>query len=157
MAACREAILLIEDSADDATALERELLRAGIRNPVEVARTVPEAIAYLVYVAGRKRQSTEIPPVRVVLLELKLPGLDGFHFLEWLRMNPESGKILVVVVSGLEDVAAIRRAYALGANTFLSKPCTSADLLNLVQRFPGYWHYYISPGEGPPTGEINVR
>jgi DNA-binding NarL/FixJ family response regulator len=55
----------------------------------------------------------------VILLDLKLPGKNSFQFLEWLREHSEFNNILTVVISGLGDLASIRRAYALGADSFL--------------------------------------
>jgi len=75
----------------------------------------------------------------VVLLDLKLPGISGFNFLEWLKAQSGLDDLLVVVVSGLDDLASIRRAYALGADSFLTKPCQRLDVENLIQWFPGYW------------------
>lgn len=138
MAAHTGAILIIEDFVDDAEDLQTVLKQAAVRNPVEVVHCVTDAISHLTYVA-RCNDPGRHPPVRIILLDLKLPGLDGFQFLEWLRNHPEFGDILVIVVSGLDDLASIRRAYALGADSFLAKPCTVADLESLIRSFPENW------------------
>lgn len=138
MAAHTGAILIIEDFVDDAENLQTVLKQAGVRNPAEIVHSVTDATSYLTYVA-RCNDPDRHPPVKIVLLDLKLPGLDGFQFLEWLRIHPEFGDMLVIVVSGLDDLASIRRAYALGADSFLTKPCTAADLENIMRTFPEYW------------------
>jgi CheY-like chemotaxis protein len=138
MAVRTGAILIIEDFVDDAENLQTVLKQAGVRNRAEVVHSVTDATSYLTYVA-RCNDPDRHSPVKIVLLDLKLPGLDGFQFLEWLQIHPEFGDMLVIVVSGLDDLASVRRAYALGADSFLTKPCTVADLENIMRTFPEYW------------------
>ncbi len=138
MAARSGAILIVEDFADDATALQSVLRRADITNPIEIVHSVPEAITYLTYLTPSPA-SAESPPLAVIFLDLKLPGRDGFALLDWLKTREEFNRVLVVVVSGLDDLASIRRAYALGADSFLTKPFSRIDLDNLIQWFPDFW------------------
>jgi CheY-like chemotaxis protein len=138
MAAHTGAILIVEDFVDDAKMLQTALEQAGILNRREVVHGVSDAIAYLTRVIPYTDE-VKYPSVSVILLDLKLPGRDGFQFLEWLKIHPEFDDILVIVISGLDDLASIRRAYALGADSFLTKPCGLLDLDNLMQWFPGYW------------------
>jgi|SRR5581483_4689415 len=131
------AILIVEDDENDARMLEHTLRETAVLNPIEVVHSAREAIAFLEqtfpYGAGEKY------PVRIILLDLKLPGMDGFEFLDWLGRRVEFEDVLVVVVSGLDQLSEIRRAYALGADSFLTKPCRGLDVENLIQWFPGYW------------------
>jgi CheY-like chemotaxis protein len=138
MAAYTGAVLIIEDFVDDAEDLRTVLKQAGVLNPIDVVHSVGDATAQLTYIA-RCNDPIRHPPVKIILLDLKLPGLNGFQFLEWLRIHPEFGDILVVVVSGLDDLASIRRAYALGADSFLTKPCNVVDLDNMMHSFPEHW------------------
>ena len=138
MAACTGAILIVEDCADDAKSLETVLQQVGIRNPIEVVHGVNHAMARLNH-ATSLADPASASPVSVILLDLKLPGRDGFQLLDWLNLQPELNGILVVVVSGLDDLVSIRRAYALGADSFLTKPCSAADLENLIHWFPQFW------------------
>lgn len=147
MAAYTGAILIIEDSADDAKALETVLQQARIRNPIEVVHRVSDAIAHLNYLACYGNSSAH-PQVGIVLLDLRMPGKNGFHFLDWLNERPELNKLLVVVVSGLDDLASIRRAYASGADSFLAKPFSLIDLENLIRWFPEYWDRAALPASG---------
>jgi len=155
MAAHTGAILIVEDCADEAKMLQTALDGAGIVNPVEVVHCVRDAMDCLKQVAP----SDGIPKSRsvaVILLDLKLPGMDGFQFLDWLKRHTEFDEILVIVVSGLGDLASIRRAYALGANSFLTKPCSVLDLQNLMEWFPGYWKrapVHTSGGPITPWGQ----
>lgn len=131
-------ILIVEDSADDAKALDIVLEQAGIRNPIEVVHRVSDAIACLSY-ATAHADSLKTSPVSIILVDLKMPGKNGFQLLDWLNNQPELNDVLVVVISGLDDLASIRRAYASGADSFLTKPCSLADLENLIRWFPQYW------------------
>jgi CheY-like chemotaxis protein len=149
MAAHTGAVLIIEDFVDDAEDLRNILKQAGVSNPIDVVHSVSDATAHLTYVA-RCNDPARHPPVKIILLDLKLPGLNGFQFLEWLRIHPEFSDVLVIVVSGLDDLASIRRAYALGADSFLTKPCTLADLENMMRSFPEHWErsvpvYIVAP------------
>lgn len=138
MAAHTGAILVVEDSEDEAKMLQTALAGVGIVNPIELVHRVPDAIRCLKRVTPYDNPD-KYPPVAVILLDLKLPGMDGFQFLDWLKLHPEFDEILVIVISGLDDLTSIRRAYALGADSFLTKPCGLLDLQNLMEWFPGYW------------------
>lgn len=131
-------ILIVEDSEEDSLWLKRQLDHAGLCNPCHIVKTAEEAMDYI---EGRPPYSdrAQFPLPKVLLLDIKLPGIDGFEFLHWLKENPKSNGALIVTISGLGELAAIRRAYELGANSFLNKPCNPIDLENLIQGFPGYW------------------
>ncbi len=137
-AGAADAILVIEDYADDAKVLEVLFHQLMVWNPIQILHSATDAIAYLTGLLPYSNR-TRHPLPAVILLDLKLPGMDGFEFLEWLCEHPEFNDVLVVAVSGLDDLASIRRAYTLGADSFLAKPCRAADLENLIQWFPGYW------------------
>jgi CheY-like chemotaxis protein len=131
-------ILLVEDSADDVLVLRRRLDAAGVRNPVVVVGSGEEAQKYLrgdPPYADRARH----PLPGILMLDLNLPGMDGFQILEWVRTQPHLKELQVFAVSGLDDSRSIRRAYELGANSYLAKPCKSVDVENLIHGFPQYW------------------
>ena len=131
-------ILIVEDSVDDATKLRRELNRAGLCNPCYVVNNGTEALRYLTG-QGHYADRNEYPMPRVILLDLKMPELDGFELLRRLKTMPALGDALIIAVSGLDDLESIRRAYGLGARSFLAKPCQAVDVKNLIQGFPNYW------------------
>lgn len=134
-----KSILLVEDSPDDELLFKLILRRNHVENPVLVVRDGMAAIAYL---EGREPYSdrSKYPMPCILCIDLKMPGVDGFAVLEWLRQNPATRtKLLVIVLSNIADAAEIRRAYDLGANSFLSKPFTLEDSKNLIRYFSGYW------------------
>lgn len=133
-----DTILIVEDNREDAEALDQILRRVGVRNPIRWTHSALDAIAY-VRASGIYSDADEYPPARIILLDLKMPGMDGFDLLEWLRINQRLDDFAVFVITGLEDIGAIRRAYLAGAKSFIQKPCTTTDLDNLIRSFPAYW------------------
>jgi CheY-like chemotaxis protein len=131
-------ILLVDDSEEDSLLLKHELERAGLANPLFFLSNGAEAIAYLAG-QGRFQNRTQYPVPSVLLLDLKMPGLDGFDVLSWIGKRPELKRLLIVVLSGSADVKQVTRAYELGANSYLTKPANPLDLANLANFFRGYW------------------
>jgi len=138
-------ILLAEDSADDAMVIQSTLKKAGVLNPVFVVSDGANAVAYLKG-AGFYADRDLFPLPGVFLLDLKMPGKDGFEVLEWWKTQPQLKHLLVVVLSGYHDIESIKRAYSLGARSFLTKPCTIQDIMNLRQAFTGSWNHSALQG-----------
>ena len=134
----RKAILIVDDSPKDAEILRLLLEEAGVTNPVNIVRNEAEAISHLERIAALNGQ-TDAPAPGIAFVDLNMPGIDGLRFLEWLRPPPELQDLLVVVLSGQEESQSVRRAFALGVNTFLPKPCRPIDLENLIHTFPLHW------------------
>jgi CheY-like chemotaxis protein len=131
-------ILLAEDVEDDALILKRVLKKAGVMNPVIVVRHGEEVIRYL-QGDGSYSLRAKYPLPGVLLLDLKMPRRDGFEVLEWCRAQPHLKPMLIVVLTGLQEVGTMQRAYAMGADSFLVKPCNVEDMTNLTNTFVGYW------------------
>jgi CheY-like chemotaxis protein len=132
------AILIVDDSQDDAELLRLTLLKSTLVNPVRVVHSALDAIAYVQGV-GRFADRQLNPAPGVVLVDLRMPGMEGVEFLEWLKACQPGDPILSFVISGGTDFMALRRAYKAGASTFISKPFTVQDLDILVAGFPGPW------------------
>jgi len=151
-------ILIVEDFEDDAKLLQVLLSNCGIANHVRIALSAEEAINYLA--GGPPFADRSVYPVPgVVFVDLKLPGISGFDLLQWLKKHPEFKRTFTVVLSATGDLTSVQAAYALGANTFLIKPCRVADLENLIICYPDFWERAIPPAllqapftEPPPTG-----
>jgi CheY-like chemotaxis protein len=132
-------ILLAEDSQDDELLFKHVLKKIGVVNPVVVVRDGKDVVAHLKG-EGKFDDRRKYPRPEILFLDLKMPRMDGFAVLEWLRDQPAlRNELLVIVLSHLGDADEIRRAYALGANTFLVKPFTQADWENLIEHFDGHW------------------
>jgi len=130
--------LLAEDSPDDEAQTLRALKKNNIRNEVAVARDGVEAVDYL-FATGAYvgRDLSAMPPV--VLLDLKLPRMDGFEVLERIRAS-EPTKLLPVVIltTSTEDQDGLR-GYGLGANSFVRKPVEFDKFIEAVRQLGLYW------------------
>ena len=131
-------ILLAEDDPNDVLLLERAFQKAGLRNSLKVVRDGEEAIEYL---SGRGPYADreQYPLPFLLLLDLKMPGTDGFEVLQWLRAEAELKRLLVVVLTSSNLQSDVDRAYELGANSYLVKPVGFDEMVHLVQRFEIYW------------------
>ena len=114
-------ILVVEDDENDFILVKRGLASAGILNPCHRCVTGEEAIAYLSG-EGRFAIRQNFPLPALILLDLKLPGKDGFEVLHWIRTKREFNSIRVVVTTVSNEIRNVNRAYQLGANSFLTKP-----------------------------------
>lgn len=145
-------ILIVDDSSDDFLLLKRAFAKAGVVNPIYWVRSGSEAIQYL---SGNgpyeNRQNFPIPSV--ILLDLNMPDGDGFDVLTWIRNKYPSGGLLVVVLTRVEEIKKINRAYKLGANSFLTKPGSTEELQELINIFTGYW---LLNNRAPEAGEDSV-
>src|SRR4051812_17011660 len=131
-------IVLIEDSAADALLLQRTLQRAGVTNPIRRLCNGREALSYL-YSVGTKANERLVSAPAVLLLDLKLPDVSGFDILAFVRHRKIFSKTLRVVLSQYSDLQSIKRAYAGGAHSFLSKAAGQQEIEELVKSFPEYW------------------
>ena len=114
-------ILVVEDSDDHVLLLRLAFEKAGILNPVQVVSSGEDAVAYL---AGTVRYSDwkEFPLPSMVLLDLKLPGLDGLDVLRWIRQQPGLKGLRVAMLTSSDLDQEINAAYEIGVNVFLTKP-----------------------------------
>lgn len=128
----------MDDSSDDLLLLKRAFKKAGVANPLHCVKSGREAIAYLQGLSPFDDRAKH-PLPSVILLDLQMPDGDGFDVLQWIRNKFPSGGLLVVVLTRVEELRKINRAYALGANSFLTKPGSQEELQELIRIFSGYW------------------
>ena len=131
-------ILLVEDNADDEVLTLRALKKNNIRNEVVVARDGSEALDYLFATGIHAGRDLRVMP-QIILLDLKLPKVDGFEVLNRVRSN-EFTKLLPVVIltTSNEDQDRIR-GYGLGANSFVRKPVEFDKFIEAVRQLGLYW------------------
>lgn len=130
--------LLVEDNPDHVMLLQRAFRKARVLNPLQVVGTGEEAIQYLSG-SGKYANRTEFPAPTIVLLDLKMPGMDGFDVLRWIRQQPGLAMLRVVVLTTSDDARDIDLAYKLGANSFLVKPSDFDRFVEVTQALSGYW------------------
>jgi CheY-like chemotaxis protein len=131
-------ILLVEDQENDIQLIRRAFAKAELPNPLQVVRDGTEVIAYL---AGEKKfaNRAEFPLPRLILLDLKLPGTDGFEVLKWIRSQPGLKSLIVVVLTSSDHIRDVNAAYALGANSFMVKPMDFENIVELSKLLRDYW------------------
>ena len=125
-------VLLVDDSADDATLVRIVFERAGFVAPLQLAHDGEEVIAYL-RGDGDFADRQKFPLPTVVLLDLNLPRQNGFEVLAWIRQQPEHRRLRVYILSASNRAEDIQRAYDLGANSYLVKPSTLDELTTVAR------------------------
>lgn len=132
------AILLVEDNEDDVFLMKRALKAAGIVNPLYVAEDGQQAIDYLAG-NGAFAARDQHPVPAIVFLDLKLPMKGGLQVLQWIRAQGQLEGVVVVVLTSSNEPSDLREAYKLGANSYVVKPPTAAQLIDLAKAFKWYW------------------
>jgi CheY-like chemotaxis protein len=131
-------ILVVEDLEDDAILIRRAFRKGNVVNPLQIVRSGEEAIAYFKG-EGQYRNRVEYPLPDLVLLDLKLPGKDGYEVLQWIREQPSLSALRVVVLTSSNEIRDVNLAYQLGANSFLVKPVDFDDFVAVAKAIRGYW------------------
>jgi CheY-like chemotaxis protein len=131
-------VLVAEDDPSDVFFLKRAFVLAGVPALLSFVRDGQEAIDYL---EGENKYADRdaYPIPDLMLLDLKMPRLDGFDVLGWLRQQPGLKRLLVTILTSSDQPQDINRAYDLGANSYLLKPHNSEHLSDLVKHVQRYW------------------
>lgn len=133
-----DTILLVEDNEDDAFFMKQALKDAAIMNPLRHVEDGRQAIDYLAG-NGKYADREQYPLPMVVFLDLKLPIRSGHQVLEWIRAQPEFKKLVVIVLTSSNEPVDLNRSYQLGANSYVVKPPTPEQLLELAEAFKLWW------------------
>ncbi len=139
-------ILLVEDNQDDELLTIRALQKQRIRNQVLVARDGAEALE-LLFCEGRYADRDPKLMPQVVLLDLKLPKIDGLTVLEKIRSSERTRRLPVVVLTSSKEQEDVVRSYDLGANSYVRKPVDFAQFADAAQQLGLYW---LLLNEPPP-------
>lgn len=139
-------ILLVEDNPDDELLMRRALAKNAVPNEVVVARDGVEALDYL-FATGRHsgRDPDEMP--RLILLDLKLPRLNGLEVLQRLRSDERTRLLPVVILTSSRERQDVLDGYGLGANSYVRKPVDFDQFLRAVEQLKLYW---LGLNESPP-------
>jgi CheY-like chemotaxis protein len=141
-------ILLVEDNSDDEELTLRALKQANIANEIVIARDGSEALDYLFGKGKYEGRNLERMPA-VILLDLKLPKLNGLEVLQRLRAEPRSRLIPVVILTSSSEDEDMLRSYKLGANSYIRKPVGFGPFANAVSQLGLYWMLLNQPPPGP--------
>jgi len=139
-------ILLVEDNPDDEELSVHALTKSNIINNVHVARDGAEAIEYL-FASGPHagRDVSDLPAV--VLLDLKLPKIDGLQVLQRIREDQRTSLLPVVILTSSSEEQDLLRGYKLGANSYIRKPVDFLKFADAVKQLQLYW---LVLNEPPP-------
>lgn len=129
-------ILLVEDSQDDAELALRAFAKGQVRCDVVLARDGVEALEYLLG-TGTERGLAPLPSV--VLLDLKLPRIDGLDVLKRLRAEVRTKHLPVVMLTSSEREEDVAASYALGANSYVRKPVEFTQFVEVARQIGSYW------------------
>jgi CheY-like chemotaxis protein len=131
-------ILHVDDDSNDVVLFEHACQKAGVSCNLHNVEDGDEAISYLrgeQQFANRERY----PIPTLVLLDLKMPRMNGFDLLAWVRSHEEFGALPIVVLSSSNHESDVKRAYDLGANSYLVKPVGFDSLVEIVRALSQYW------------------
>lgn len=124
-------ILLAEDDPNDVFFMQRALDKAGVNLPVRVARNGQEAIDYLSG-SGKFSDSAGFTLPQLLLLDMKMPFVDGFEVLEWVRSQPALKELPVIILTSSSEDRDRQRAAELGAKAYFVKPPTREMVLQIL-------------------------
>jgi two-component system, response regulator len=142
-------ILLVEDNQDDEELALLAFQKSNIANEVVVARDGAEALDYLFGTGAQTGHDTPVLP-QVVLLDLKLPKIDGLEVLKQLRADQRTKRLPVVVLTSSREDQDLIESYDLGANSYVRKPVDFAHFAEAVRQLQMYW---LVLNEAPPEGD----
>ncbi|MBA3444337.1 MAG: response regulator [Gemmatimonadales bacterium] len=131
-------ILLVEDNPLEVELTLRPLRELDAGNRIEVARDGEEALDFLLG-RGQFRQRLGAPLPRLILLDLKLPKLDGVEVLRGLRANSRTCVAPIVVLTSSTDPREVAQCYQLGANSWVQKPVSYEEFSRTIQTIARYW------------------
>jgi CheY-like chemotaxis protein len=132
----------VDDSQDDVFLIQKAFEKAGVANPIKFVYDGEEAVAYLSG-EGQYENRDEFPLPELILLDLKMPRMDGFQVLRWIRARRGLAGIPVLILTTSDQIWEVGAAYALGANSFLNKPADFEDFKHLAALVSQYWQKLV--------------
>ncbi len=142
-----EIILLVEDNQDDVLLTKRAFKKSNILNELVVAKDGVEALDYLFGTGAHEGRDLSIMPV-LILLDLRLPKLDGIDVLRRIRSDERTKLIPVVVLTTSKEQKDLIESYSLGANSYIRKPVDFDQFVQAVRQLGLYW---VLLNEPPPV------
>ena len=139
-------ILLVEDNPDDEILMLRELKKQNVANKIDVARDGVEALDYLFCTGSYADRDPNAAPT-LVMLDLKLPKVDGLEVLRRIRADERTKVLPVVVMTSSDEERDIAESYSRGANSYVRKPVNFDQFKEAVRQLHLYW---LLLNEPPP-------
>jgi len=151
MSIANRTILLVEDNQDDEELTLRALSRNNIGNHVVVVRDGQEAIDWLEGTGPHAGRDVADTPA-LILLDLKLPKVDGLDVLRRLRANPHTEMVPVVILTSSKEDRDRASGYKSGANSYVQKPVDFTEFVDAVRQLGMYWLMLNEPPPASPPG-----
>jgi len=142
-------ILLVEDNVDDVELTLHALRQEKLANQIAVARDGEEALDYL-FQRGAHAQPSPSPQLKLVLLDLKLPKVDGLEVLRQMKADERTRNIPVVILTSSKEERDVVQGYKLGVNSYIQKPVDFEQFRETVKQAGLYWLLINQPP--PPPG-----
>ncbi len=140
-------VLMVEDTASDAELAVRELRRHKLATRIRVIDDGAEALDY-VFCRGAYRQRSFTLPPKVILLDMKVPKMDGLQILEAIKGDARTRVIPVVVMTSSSEQRDLAECYKLGANAYIQKPVDFAEFRVVIERVGIFW---LAVNRPPPA------
>lgn len=142
-----KSILLVEDNPDDVKLTLRAFRRSNLHNPIDTVKDGIEALDYL-FARGAFTSRAGMQQPALIILDLKLPRLNGLGVLKAIRTNELTGLIPVVVLTSSKEEQDLIYSYSLGANSYVSKPVDFAEFQETTRVLGMYW---MGMNQPPPS------
>lgn len=140
-------ILLVEDNPSDIGLAQRALTKSRVANDLVVAEDGQEALDYLFGMGAYTGRDVANQPA-LVLLDLKLPKVDGLEVLRQIRADPRTRRLPVVILTTSKEEQDVAASYDLGVNSYIRKPVDFSQFVQSIQQLGLYW---LVLNEKPPT------
>lgn len=131
-------VLLVEDNEDDELLILRAFKKSRTKKDIVVVRDGEEALEFI-FCTGRYAHRNVQHQPEAVMLDLKLPKLNGHQVLERIRKNESAKHLPVVILTSSHEESDLQRSYAGGANSYIVKPVDSSEFSSLIQQMGVYW------------------
>jgi CheY-like chemotaxis protein len=131
-------ILIVEDNPQDLDLAQRALRKAKLTNHIHIARDGEEALQFIFCEGPYSGRKIENGP-KVILLDLKLPKVDGLEVLKRIKSDPRTNTIPVVVLTSSKEQSDVVESYHLGVNSYIVKPVNFEQFSEAVQKLGMYW------------------
>lgn len=127
-------VLLVEDDEVDIMNVQRAFQKAQIRHTLSIARNGMQALSIL-----KNGSPAEVPPPRVILLDLNMPGMNGIEFLKEVRHHPELKSLMIFVMTTSNEESDKISAYNFNAAGYILKPLSSEGFVQIIKTLDEYW------------------
>jgi len=141
-------ILLVDDDENDVLLTRMAFEKNNIHNPVQWAKDGEEAVAYLNGTGDYSNRQLH-PFPELLILDLKMPRMTGLELLTWIRDHPKYKVIPTIIMTSSKLEDDIKKAYSLGANTYMIKPPSLDQLAKMVKAAHEYWSMSVKPKTHP--------